>query len=91
MWDEISPYSSHTSKKRNLFLGLANGKGKPMLLRCQAPNCMNEARGRAKFLDPRRGHGEELAYVSKNFCCENCQLGIMEELERQANYARVVN
>lgn len=62
-----------------------------MLTKCENPFCMNEARGRAKFLDPRRGHDGELAYVTKCFCCENCQLAICDELERVAQYARLVS
>ena len=62
-----------------------------MLIHCEAPGCMREAKGASKFLDPRRGHGEERAYTRKYFCCDTCQLEIVDELERQANYARLVH
>jgi len=66
-------------------------KERKMILRCEAPNCMNEARGRAKFLDPRRGRGGELAYVTKHFCSQTCELAVMDELERQAQYDCLVS
>lgn len=62
-----------------------------MVLRCEAPGCMAEAKRKCKFLDPRRGDDENLAYVVKFFCSETCQLNIVDELERVAQYARVVN
>ena len=61
-----------------------------MFLRCEAPHCMREAVMRRKFQDPRRG-GNELAYINKHFCCLQCEEAIVEELERQAQYARLVN
>ena len=61
-----------------------------MILRCESPSCMREAKRRAKFLDPRRGHGDELAYVIKHFCCDEHELAICDELERQAQYVRLV-
>lgn len=62
-----------------------------MFLRCQNPTCMLEAHMAAKFLDPRRGHGEELAYTKRYFCSDACQLEIVEDLERKATYARLVH
>ncbi len=62
-----------------------------MLLRCDNPNCTKEATAAAKFLDPRRGHGDEHAYTRKHFCCQGCEIAIIDELERQAHYARLVH
>lgn len=62
-----------------------------MILRCQNPVCMLEAHRGAKFRDPRRGKGHELAYTTRYFCSQECELAIVDELERQAQYARVVN
>lgn len=62
-----------------------------MILRCQAPNCMNLATHRRKFLDPRRSHDVVSEYVSKNYCSLECEIAICDELERQSNYARIVN
>lgn len=60
-----------------------------MSLRCQNPSCKMEAHMSAKFLDPRRGHGDERAYARKYFCSQECELAICDELERQAQYARL--
>lgn len=62
-----------------------------MFIRCENPHCMKEATHSAKFLDPRRGHGEERSYARKYFCSQECELGIVDELERQAQYARLVH
>ena len=58
---------------------------------CQNPRCMRPAQERHKFLDPRRGKGDELSYVAKYFCSQECELAIVDELERQANLARLVH
>lgn len=62
-----------------------------MFLSCQSPECMRAAQMSAKFLDPRRGYGEHLAYTTKYFCCVEHELAIADELERQASYARLVH
>jgi hypothetical protein len=62
-----------------------------MIIRCDNPHCMKEAVARAKFLDPRRGDGEKLAYTVRHFCSQECELAIVDELERTAQYARIVN
>ena len=62
-----------------------------MFLRCENPACMCEARGKAKFLDPRRGHEDECACTMRYYCSQECELAIVDELERQANYARLVH
>lgn len=62
-----------------------------MILRCQNPTCMMEAHMAAKFLDPRRGHGDERKYTHRYFCSQDCELAICDELERQAQYARLVH
>lgn len=62
-----------------------------MIARCEAPGCMREASGRHKFMDPRRSHDVVAEYVNRFFCSQECELAIVDELERQANYARLVN
>lgn len=62
-----------------------------MVLRCEAPGCMQMADRRAKFLDPRRDCDEERAYTIKYACCADHLLEICDELERQAQYARLVH
>ena len=62
-----------------------------MILRCQNPHCMKEAIRGAKFLDPRRGEADDLRYVIRHFCSDDCELAIVDELERQAQYARLVH
>lgn len=62
-----------------------------MIIHCDAPGCMREATRRCKFLDPRRGTEEELAYVVRFFCSDDCQLQIVDELERMSHYARLVS
>lgn len=58
---------------------------------CENPRCMKAAQMRRKFLDPRRGKGEELAYVARYFCSFECEEAIVDNLERTAQYARLVN
>lgn len=60
-------------------------------MRCENPRCMAPAFERHKFLDPRRGKGDELAYIAKYFCSPECEEAIVDKLERQAQYARLVN
>lgn len=52
---------------------------------------MAPAQERHKFQDPRRGKGDELAYILKFFCSPECEEAIVDELERQAQYARLVH
>ena len=90
----IEIYWFYMNRAAELGMGIARSFGwkeKVMLQRCEAPGCMKEALGRSKFLDPRRGHGDELAYTVKHWCCEECQLAICDELERTAQYARLCN
>lgn len=63
-----------------------------MFIHCDNPKCMQLAKGRSKFLDPRRGDGDgdRLAYTVKHYCSVECQLAICDELERVAQYARLV-
>jgi len=61
-----------------------------MILRCNAVGCMLPATQRCKFLDPRRGGEDRLAYTVRYFCSDECQLQIVDELERVAQYARLV-
>ncbi len=58
---------------------------------CENPRCMMAAQGRKKFIDPRRGAGEDLAYIAKFYCSPECEEAIVDELERQAQYARLVS
>ncbi len=58
---------------------------------CENPHCMRAAQERKKFLDPRRGEGDRLVYVQKFFCSQECEEAIVDNLERQAQYARLVN
>ena len=60
------------------------------VMRCENPKCSNKAETTRKFRDPRRGHGEEVAHIRRYCCSEECMHEIVEELERQAQYARVV-
>jgi hypothetical protein len=54
-------------------------------------NCGQPAGHQRKFQDPRRGYKDELAYVRRFYCSDSCQEAIIDELELQAQYARVVN
>ena len=51
---------------------------------------MREAVRGVKIMDPRRGHGELLAYVRKFVCSSECEFALIEELEREAVYVRLV-
>ena len=52
---------------------------------------MAEAHRAVKILDPRRGHGEILAYTRKYICSLQCEEALIEELEREAQYVRLVS
>ena len=58
-----------------------------MLLRCFI--CGKEAKYARKLQDPRRGKGEDIAYVLRYLCSHKCEEEAIDQLERQANYARV--
>jgi len=58
---------------------------------CENPSCMMRAGMRKKFLDPRRGKDSEFAYCERYYCSPECELAIVDELERQAQYARCVS
>ena len=62
-----------------------------MFLRCEANGCMAEAQRRVKILDPRRGKGDLLAYTNKFVCGDACEYALVEELEREAQYVRLVS
>ncbi len=72
------------------LLGLKEVR-KETVMRCENPHCMRPAEGRHKFRDPRRGQDDELAYVVRFFCSQECELAIVDNLERQAQYARLVH
>lgn len=54
-------------------------------------NCGLPAGEQKKFQDPRRGKGEEIAYVTRFYCSQVCKEDIIDKMERQANYARLCN
>lgn len=58
---------------------------------CENPHCMMPSQARRKFLDPRRGAGDDLVYVTKFFCSPDCEEAIVDDLERKAQYARLVS
>jgi len=58
-----------------------------MVLRCWV--CSKEAKYARKLQDPRRGKGDDLAYVRRNFCSHQCEEEAIEQMDKQANYARV--
>lgn len=58
---------------------------------CENPHCMQPAHMRRKFQDPRRGVNDDLAYVARYFCSFVCEEAIVDNLERQAQYARLVH
>ncbi len=57
---------------------------------CQNPRCMMPASARKKFQDPRRGDKEPV-YIERFICSYTCEEELIEELERQAQYARLVS
>jgi hypothetical protein len=61
------------------------------MLNCEAPGCMSVASMRKKFRDPRRGTNGEVAYTVRHFCSPECELEIVDELERQANYMQLAS
>lgn len=63
---------------------------KEAVMKCENPTCGNKAEITHRFQDPRRGHGEEIAYVRRFCCSAECAGAINDELERQAQYARLV-
>ena len=62
-----------------------------MFLRCEAPGCMAEAQRRVKILDPRRGKDDLLAYTNKYVCSDVCEYELVQELERESQYVRLVS
>lgn len=60
-------------------------------MHCQNLCCMAPAIERKKFADPRRGKGDELVYVTRYICSQACEEGIVNQLEKEANYARLVS
>lgn len=53
--------------------------------------CGGIAGNRRKFHDPRRDKKDDEAYVLRHFCSVECEEDIINELERQARLARLVN
>lgn len=62
-----------------------------LYLYCEAPGCMRRAEDRHRFRDPRRDDKDHDAYVDRYFCSQECELAIVDELERQAQLARLVH
>lgn len=58
---------------------------------CENPNCTKRAGMRRSFLDPRRGNGDDVARCERYYCSPECEAAIVDELERQAQYARMVH
>lgn len=62
------------------------------MFHCEAPGCMRVAGNRRKFRDPRRDDGDNRpAYTERYFCSDECERDIVDELERQAQLARLVH
>lgn len=61
------------------------------MMYCENPHCNRVAGMRKKFQDPRRGDGEEIAYTERYYCSDECEIAIIDELERQAQLARLVH
>lgn len=61
------------------------------VMRCENVLCSNKAEVTHRFQDPRRGNGETIAYVRRFVCSAECVAVVCDELERQAQYARLVN
>lgn len=53
--------------------------------------CGGTAGQRKRFRDPRRDSDDEAAYVELYFCSDECEEAIIENLERKARIARLVN
>lgn len=53
--------------------------------------CGGIAGQRKRFRDPRRGEEDEMAYVELYYCSDACEEDIIDELERKARIARLVN
>ena len=53
--------------------------------------CGGTAGERRKYSDPRRDSDEAEAYVELYFCSPSCEEAIIDELERKARIARLVN
>lgn len=62
-----------------------------MKLHCEAPGCMRTAVRCVKIQDPRRGSGDSLAYTRKYVCSESCEYALIEELEKESQYVRLVS
>ena len=60
-----------------------------MKLKCHI--CCKDAIRSVKLQDPRRGHGEDIAYVRRNVCSMQCEEEAIDELDTQAQIARVAH
>lgn len=54
-------------------------------------NCGGIAGERRKFRDPRRDSDDQDAYVERYFCSTSCEQDIIDDLEKKAQVARLVN
>ena len=82
-WIPVAPYEQFTLQVKR--------QGDIMLIRCEAPNCMAMACRGVKIQDPCRGHDDVLAYVRKFVCSDGCERALLDKLESEAQYARLVN
>lgn len=82
-------YMSRAAEYGMFYARLCGWKENKMFY-CENPACAKRAGMRRRFQDPRRGDSE-LAYCERYYCSPECELAIVEELERQAQYSRVVN
>lgn len=93
-WTDVYWFYLNRMAEQGMFLARLVGLKevrKETIMRCENPSCMRPAIGRHKFQDPRRGNDDELAYVQRFFCSQECEEAIIEDLERTAQYARLVS
>lgn len=53
--------------------------------------CGKDAIRSVKLQDPRRGHGEDIRYVRRSVCSVQCEEEAIEELDKQAQIARIAH
>ena len=60
-----------------------------MTLRCWV--CGVETLRSLKLQDPRRGKGDDIAYVRRMLCSLKCEEEAIDELDKQAQIARIAH
>ena len=58
-----------------------------MILRCWV--CVTETTRATKLQDPRRGKGEDIAYVLRMLCSLQCEEEAVEELDKKSQIVRL--